>query len=102
MKVLIICICVLMITGCSTLCPQPDSDDIINASIIVPYPHPPTKPEFNFSSDGEKLNLSYEDGRELAYWILDVELYYDLIKLTFREIEQAVKAITGYKAIKIE
>lgn len=44
-------------------------------AVIIPIPLPPTKPSVNFSDTGEGLFLSYEDGRKLAIYLVDVEAH---------------------------
>lgn len=44
-------------------------------SVIIPIPLPPNKPGIQFSDTGTALSLSYEDGRRLAAYLIEIEAY---------------------------
>lgn len=44
-------------------------------SVIIPIPLPPVKPGIQFSDTGDGLFLSYEDGRKLNVYLIEIETY---------------------------
>ena len=71
MKILILI--VILIFSCCQSNPPIVNVDI--TPVIIPIPVPPNKPNIKFIDSGEDLSISYEDGKKLAGYLVDMEAY---------------------------